>query len=206
MITEIDEYFLNGCGRCERFATADCSTRRWQPGLAALRQICLDCGLTETVKWGHPCYQHAGRNIGLLGALRSDFRISFFDAVLLNDPQGILEKPGPNTQHACLIRFTEIAQVQQMQPQICSFLSQAMSHAEAGIRPVRKSAELVLPAELTDALLADPMLAAAFEALTPGRQRSYVINLSSAKKSETRIARISRFRKGILAGKGLNER
>ncbi len=206
MITEVEEYFQNGCGRCERFATVNCSARRWQTGLTALRQICLDCGLIETVKWGQPCYQHAGRNIALMGALRDDFRISFFDAVLLNDPQGILEKPGPNTQHACLIRFTDDLQVRQMQPGISDFLSQAKAIAEAGTRPARTSPELELPVELTEAFLADAVLAAAFAALTPGRQRSYVINLSAAKKTETRVARISRFRAGILAGKGLHER
>ncbi len=206
MITEVEEYFQNGCGRCERFATVNCSARRWQTGLTALRQICLDCGLIETVKWGQPCYQHAGRNIALMGALRDDFRISFFDAVLLNDPQGILEKPGPNTQYACLIRFTDDLQVRQMQPGISDFLSQAKANAEAGTRPARTSPELELPVELTEAFLADAVLAAAFAALTPGRQRSYVINLSAAKKTETRVARISRFRAGILAGKGLHER
>jgi len=82
MIDDVDVYFARGCGRCERFATADCATRRWSDGLHALRQICRDAGLTETAKWGHPCYMHAGRSIAILGALRDSFRLGFFDAAL----------------------------------------------------------------------------------------------------------------------------
>ena len=83
MITDIEDYFSKGCGRCDRFATPDCSTRQWDRGLRRLRQICLDAGLVETVKWGHPCYMRSGRNIVILGAFRGDFRISFFDAALI---------------------------------------------------------------------------------------------------------------------------
>jgi len=122
MITEIEQYFSNGCGRCERFATPDCSTRQWGRGLTALRRICLDSRLVETVKWGHPCYMHAGRNIAILGAFRSDFRISFFNAALMKDPQGVLEKQGPNTQHADMIRFTKNTQVAEMLPAITSYM------------------------------------------------------------------------------------
>lgn len=116
MITEIEDFFTKGCGRCDRFATPDCSVRQWQPGLIALRQICLDAGLSETVKWGHPCYMHAGRNIAILGAFRGDFRLTFFNAALLQDPAGVLERQGPNTRHPDMIRFTENAQVAALAP------------------------------------------------------------------------------------------
>ena len=94
MITDIEDYFSKGCGRCARFATPDCSTRKWAAGLGALRQICLEAGLVETVKWGHPCYMHADRNIALFGAFRGDFRLTFFNAALLNDPEGRSGKTG----------------------------------------------------------------------------------------------------------------
>ena len=81
MITKIEDYFSLGCGRCERFATADCSTQKWAGGLLALRQLCIDMTLVETVKWAHPCYMHKDRNIAIIGALRDDFRISFFNAL-----------------------------------------------------------------------------------------------------------------------------
>ena len=206
MITDIEEYFSKGCGRCERFATPDCSTRQWSRGLSDLRRICLESGLVETVKWAHPCYMHGDRNIVILGAFRSDFRISFFNAALMKDPNGVLEKQGPNTRHPDMVRFSENAQVTEMKPIIMSYLEEAMGYAEAGIKPPKEQSEIELPDELVEALESDPVLANAFHRLTPGRQKSYVINLSSAKKPETRISRIAKFRDKIIAGKGAMER
>ncbi len=206
MITVIEDFFSKGCGRCDRFATADCSTRQWEEGLLALRKICREIGLTETVKWGHPCYMHEERNIALIGALRGDFRLNFFNAALLKDPEGVLQKQGPNTQNADMICFTSNAQVGEMEDTIRSYLKEAISYAVAGIKPPRVQAEFDLPEELIDALDADPELADAFHSLTPGRQRSYAINLNAAKKPETRIARIVKFRSKIIAGKGAQER
>ena len=206
MITNIEDYFTQGCGRCERFATPDCSTRQWIDGLHQLRQICLDSKLVETVKWGHPCYMHSDRNIAILGALREDFRLSFFNAALMKDPDGVLEKQGPNTQHADMLRFTKASQVKKMKSIIKSYLREAMGYAEAGIKPPKVKGKIELPEELMEALGSDPELSEAFHRLTPGRQRSYVINLNSAKKTETRVARIAKFRDKILAGKGAMER
>ncbi len=206
MITSPEDYFAKGCGRCERFDTPGCSTRKWAGELALLRDTCRHAGLTETAKWGHPCYMHAGRNIALLGAFRGDVRITFLNAALLKDTGGVLERPGPNSAQPCQIRFADLAEVQAAQPVILSYLREAMGHAEAGTRPPKRRTEVSLPDELIDALDTDPELAEAFEALTPGRQRSYAINLNSAKKPETRIARIAKFRGHILAGKGATER
>jgi uncharacterized protein YdeI (YjbR/CyaY-like superfamily) len=206
MITETEDYFTKGCGRCPRFATPDCSTRRWAEGLAELRRICLEAGLEETVKWGHPCYVHAGRNIAILGAFRSDFRISFFEAALMTDPDGVLEVSGPNTRHADMIRFADCTRVRELEPVLRSYLEEAMGHAAAGRRAPKETREVDLPEELVAALDADPDLAEAFAALTPGRQRSHAIALSSAKASATRVARIARLRGKILAGKGATER
>ncbi|KAA5804986.1 hypothetical protein F1654_03040 [Alkalicaulis satelles] len=206
MITDIEHYFTKGCGRCERFATPDCSTRRWAGGLDALRSVCREAGLTETVKWGHPCYIHAGRNIAIIGAFRGDFRLSFFNAALMKDPEGVLEKQGQNTRHNDMIRFRDNAQVEQMQPVIRSYLAEAMGYAEAGVKPPKEDHALELPDELAEALDHDPELAEAFHQLTPGRQKSYVINIGSAKASATRFARIEKFRPKILAGKGALDR
>lgn len=206
MISEIEEYFSKGCGRCERFATPDCATRQWSRGLNDLRRICLESGLIETVKWGHPCYMHRERNIVIIGAHRGDFRISFFSAALMKDPHGVLEKQGPNTQHPDMVRFTENTRVAEMEPIIVSYLAEAMGYAEAGIKPPKEQDDIELPAELIEALDSDHELAEAFYRLTPGRQKSYRINLSSAKKPETRRSRIAKFRDKILAGKGAMER
>jgi len=206
VITDIEEYFARGCGRCARFGTPDCSTRTWADGLAALRRLCLEAGLEERVKWGHPCYVYAGRNIVIIGAFRGDFRLSFFNAALMRDPDGVLERPGPNTQHADMIRFTTNGAVGRLAPVIGAYLAEAKGYAEAGIKPPSATQELELPEELVAALDADPVLAEAFHALTPGRRKSYILNLAGAKKPETRIARIEKFRDRILAGKGATER
>lgn len=206
MITDPEDFFTQGCGRCDRFGTPDCSTRRWIDGLNHLRRICLDLGLEETVKWAHPCYMHAGRNIALMGAFRDDFRLNFMNPGLLKDTEGVLERNGPNTQTAGMIRFTANTQVGEKEPAIRAYLRQLMDHAEAGTVAPKTASEIDVPDELVDALDADPELAEAFEALTPGRRKSYYFNLNQAKQSATRVARIEKFRDRILAGKGLLER
>jgi uncharacterized protein YdeI (YjbR/CyaY-like superfamily) len=206
MTTEIEHYFAKGCGRCERFATPDCSTKQWSHGLEELRRICRDSGLVETVKWGHPCYMHADRNVVILGAFRDNYRLSFFYAALMKDPEGVLEKQGQHTRHPDMISFTDNRAVGEMEQTIRTYLKEAMGYAEASIRPPKEEGALDLPDELVEALDADPELAAGFHKLTPGRQRSYMINLNSAKKSATRISRIAKFRDKILAGKGATER
>jgi uncharacterized protein YdeI (YjbR/CyaY-like superfamily) len=206
MITDVEDFFTNGCGRCARFATLDCSTRLWLQGLHDLRRIANDAGLQETVKWGHPCYMHAGRNIVMLGAFRGDFRLTFFNAALLADPDGLLEKPGPNTQTPSMIRFTDNAQVLAMESAIRAYTIEAMGYAEAGLLPPKVQTDITLPDELVEALDADPALAEAFHALTPGRQKSYVINLNGTASPATRVARIAKFRGKILAGEGAMDR
>lgn len=206
MITDPDEYFVNGCGRCDRFATPACVTRQWHAGLAKLRAICLDMGLTETAKWGHPCYMHGERNIALFGALKGDFRLSFMNPALMKDPEGVLEPVGPNARHPSMIRFTRNEQVAEMEPVIRAYLAEAIGYAEKGIMPVKEAIEIELPDELVETLDGDPELAEAFHALTPGRQRSYVINLNGTKNPATRFARIAKFRDKILAGKGALDR
>ncbi|MDP3524766.1 MAG: YdeI/OmpD-associated family protein [Hoeflea sp.] len=206
MITDIEDFFTRGCGRCDRFDTPDCSVKQWTAGLAALRRICRDMKLEETVKWAHPCYRHAGRNIAIIGALRGDFRLSFFNAALMKDPDGVLERQGANTQHPDMIRFTRNAQVSEMEATIRAYLEEAMAYADQGLKPPKEQGSFDLPDELVEALDADPELTEAFHALTPGRQKSYVIALSSAKTAQTRIARIARFRDKIMAGKGAMER
>ena len=206
MITEIEDYFSKGCGRCDRFGQSDCSTQLWNDGLAALREICLSLPLVEMVKWGHPCYTSEGRNIAILGAFRGDYRITFFNAALLKDPEGVLEKQGPNTAHAGMIRFTDAGQVKKRDALLRSYLLEAISYAKEGLMPPKEERSYDLPAELIEALEMDIELAEAFNALTPGRQRSYIISIGSAKKSETRKARVVRYRAKILMGKGAMER
>lgn len=206
MITDPDVYFVDGCGRCDRFATPDCSTRLWLPGLLTLRRIALEAGLTETAKWGHPYYMHAGRNICLIGAFRGDFRLTYMNAVLLKDAGGLLERQGPNTRHPDCLRFTDTAAPARLEPVIRAYLVEAMTYADRGLLPPKEPTELTLPEELVEALDADPDLAEAFAALTPGRQKSWALHLNSARARATRLARIAKSRPKILAGKGATER
>lgn len=206
MITNVEHYFESGCGRCDRFATPDCSTRIWHTGLLELRRICCDIGLSEHAKWGHPTYMHSGRNIAILGAFRDDFRLTFFNAALMRDPHGALIGQGPNSKHPDCFKFDHNEQVVASEAIIREYLAEAIGYAEQGIRPPKEEFELELPDELVEALESDPELAEAFALLTPGRQRSYVFALNSAKTSATKVARIIRYRDKILAGKGALDR
>lgn len=206
MITEPDAFFSAGCGRCPRFATDDCAVRLHGEGLAVVRALFLSVGFEEAVRWGQPCYRHAGRNVALLSATRDGIRIGLFEAALLDDPQGLLMPSGPNATGRDTIRIASAEEAVVLASALTALLDQARGHAEAGRRAPKASGDLVLPAELADALDADPALAEAFHALTPGRQRSYAILLASAKTAATRVARIARVRDRILAGKGATKR
>ena len=206
MITDPDTYFAQGCGRCDRFATPGCSIRQWLPGLLALRRICLAAGLTEVAKWGHPCYMNAGRNIALIGAFRGDYRLTFLNAALLQDPDGLLVKQGPNSRISDCLRFTDPDAPARLEPAIRAYLAEAMAYAKAGILPPKEVTGLSLPLELVEALDSDPTLAEAFAALTPGRQKSWALHLTDAKAPATRVSRIEKGRVKIMAGKGATER
>ena len=205
MITDIEDFFTKGCGRCERFDTPQCSSQIWNDGVRKLRSICLEAGRSEHVKWGHPCYMHAGRNIAIIGALQRDFRFTFFEGGLLQDPQGVLQKQGPNCRYPSTLHFTDPAAVTAMKDTILAYLEEAKGYAEQGLKNPKVEEELELPEELVAAMDADPERAEAFHDLTPGRQRSYQVVIGGAKKSETRVNRILKLRPKILAGKGANE-
>lgn len=206
MITDVEDYFTKGCGRCDRFDTPDCSTRRWIDDINKLRAVLLEEGLSEHVKWAHPTYMHAGSNVAILGAFRDDHRLTFFDGALLKDPEGLLEPAGPNSQHPTLIRFTALGQVAEHEATIRAYVREAMANAEKGLRAPVDTREVELPEELVEALASDPELSVAFDALTPGRQKSWAIQIGSAKQAKTRTDRAAKARDKIMAGKGALER
>ena len=148
---------------------------------------------------------HAGRNVAIIGAFRRDFRLTFFDARLMTDPEGVMERQGPNTQAPDMMRLTDSGQVMARERVVLGYLAEAVGYARAGIVAAKEVRELELPDELVDALDNDPKLSEAFAALAPGRQKSYVIALASAKASATQVARIAKYRAKILQGKGANE-
>jgi len=206
MITDPDDYFAHGCDRCARFDTPECSSLIWAEGQAVLRALCLEAGLVETAKWGHPTYMHAGRNICLITALRGDFRLNFMNAALMRDPDGVMVKQGDATGSPDSIKFTDNAIPEPLRATIRAYLAEAMGYAEAGLVAPKVSREVEMPDELVEVLDSDPELAEAFAALTPGRRKSWAIQIGSAKQAATRAARAEKARDKIMTGKGALER
>lgn len=179
---------------------------KWRDVLASLRAIILACGLEEAWKWRSPCYTIHGRNVIILGALKESCVLGFFKGALLKDAQGILIKPGENTRAARQIRFTGVEEIRALEPVLRAYIQEAVALEEAG-RTIdfEKDREVPTPEELQRRFDDDPALEAAFSALTPGRQRAYLLHFSAAKQSTTRLARIEKMRPRILDGKGLND-
>lgn len=207
MNPEIDAYFVNGCGRCPLGGTPDCKAPKWQEEMKELRKIVLSCGLDEGLKWGVPCYTHGGKNVTIISAFKSYAALSFFKGSLLKDEQGLLERPGENTQAARIIRFESVDQIAALEPVLRAYLFEAIELEESGAKvPFKDISDQSVPKELEEALHEDPVLKAAFDALTPGRKRGYLLHIAQAKQSSTRVARIEKCIPNILSGKGLHDR
>jgi len=180
---------------------------QWQPELKKLRTMLLGSGLTEELKWGKPCYTFEQGNVVILLPLKEHCALLFFKGALLKDPERILVKPGEHSQAGRQLRLTSLRQLREMEGSVKAYIEQAIAVESAGLKVAKsKSGPLKLPAELQERLDASAALKAAFAALTPGRQRSYVIHVSAAKQSATRATRAERCAPQILAGKGFNER
>lgn len=206
MNTTVDNYLLAGCGRCPLGNTPACKVNNWQKELKLLRAIVLDCGLTETVKWGVPCYTFNGYNIAIVSAFKEYCCISFFKGALLQDEAGILTSPGENSQAAKLVKFTDAKEITKQAPVLKAFIFEAVEIEKAGLKVnFKKITEHPVPAEFEKRLEQDAVLEKAFKALTPGRQRGYLIHFSQPKQSKTREARIEKCVPQILKGKGWNE-
>jgi len=179
--------------------------KAWQGEIQKLRSILLDCGLDEDVKWGKPCFMFEGANVAIIQPFKDMCSLMFFKGALLEDKYGLLRSQGENTQSALRMEFTSEAQIKKAV--LKSYVKQAILVEEAGLKVEFKAKrELELPEELTQMLQKDRKLAKAFHALTPGRQRGYVLHFKGAKQSQTRTARIEKCIPKILAGVGFNER
>ena len=179
---------------------------RWQAEMTALRALLLDCPLTEDLKWGVPCYTLDGKNVVLIHAFKEYCALLFHKGALMKDPDGVLIQQTDNVQSARQIRFTSLDEIHRMQNLLRSYAHEAIEVEKAGLKVVHKTvAEFAMPEEFKAALAADDTLKSAFEALTPGRQRGYLLHFSSAKQSATRESRIEKCRPKIMAGKGLDD-
>ncbi len=181
-------------------------TKKWREEFSALREIILDCGLTEEYKWMHPCYTLEGKNIVLIHGFKEYCAILFFKGALLKDPRHILIQQTENVQAGRQIRFTTIAEIVKLAPIIKDYIKEAIALEKAGVQVLHKTtADFPVPAELQKKLKEMPALKTAFAALTPGRQRAYLFYFAQAKRSKTREERIAKYLPQILAGKGLND-
>jgi len=206
MNPKIDKYLTDGCMRCSLGGTPECKVLSWTKELELLRKIVLACGLTEELKWGVPCYTCQGNNVLLISAFKDNCSISFFKGMLLNDPKGILEKPGPNSQAARVIRFTNTESIQAMEADLKTYIFEAIEVEKAGLKVDLKKNPEPIPKELEQKFEEDPVLKSAFEALTPGRQRGYILYFSAPKQSKTRFSRIDKSIGKILNGEGLHDK
>ncbi|HTA60910.1 MAG TPA: YdeI/OmpD-associated family protein [Bacteroidia bacterium] len=179
---------------------------KWQKEIEKLRTIALDCALVEELKWGCPCYSLNGNNIVLIHFFKDYCAYLFFKGVLLQDAKGILIQQTKNVQAARQIRFTSLKQITDMKATLKAYIFEAVEVEKAGLKvELKKTTEFTMPIEFKNKLDKMSALKKAFAALTPGRQRGYLLYFSSAKQTKTREARIEKYIPHILSGKGLDD-
>jgi uncharacterized protein YdeI (YjbR/CyaY-like superfamily) len=178
---------------------------QWREELRFLRALVLEAPLVEEVKWGQPCYTHEGKNIAILGGFKNYFVLSLMKGALVPDPQGLLTKPGENTVEGRWMKFTSMEEAEAAAPYVVDYLLEAIKAEQQGLRVEKPANEFGVPPELEAAYEATPGLREAFEALTPGRQRAYLMFFTAAKQSATVAARIDKFTPRILRRKGMND-
>ena len=180
--------------------------KTWQQELEQLRKIILDCGLTEELKWGVPCYTFQKSNIALIHVFKEYCALLFFKGALLNDAKGILIQQTKNVQAGRQIRFTNVREIVKMKPILKAYIHEAIEVEKAGLKVnFKETREFNIPEEFQNKLNENPALKTAFKALTPGRQRAYILYFSAPKQSKTRESRVEKCVQQILNGKGLND-
>ena len=182
------------------------NAEKWQQEFRKLRLIALDCGLTEELKWGVPCYTSEKKNIVLMHGFNEYCALLFVKGALLKDAMGILITQTENVQSARQVRFTHVDEIEEMEPVIKAYIREAIEAEKAGLKvELKKTMEFKVPEEFQEKLDELPALKTAFEALTPGRQRNYLLYFSAPKQSKTRAARVEKYIPQILSGKGMND-
>lgn len=178
----------------------------WRGELLALRQILLDGGLEEAFKWSSPVYTYDGANVAIIWGFKDRAALGFFKGVLLKDPKGILEAPGENSRSSRMVNFTSLAEVQKAAPILRDYIAEAIGIEKQGLTVDLPKDDLDYPEELVAKLDGDDAFRTAFEALTPGRRRGWVLHFSTAKQAATRAGRIEKAAPKILQGKGMQDR
>lgn len=201
----VDKYLVDGCMRCKYGATPQCKVLKWVQELELLRQLVLEAGLKEEIKWGVPVYTKNDKNIITINALKESANIGFFKGVLLADEHKILLQQG-NIQTARIIKFTDSETIIRLKDVLKAYISEALKIEESGIKVETQKNPEPLPEELIQAFEEDPLFKTAFHDLTLGRQRAYIIHFSQPKQSETKVGRIKKYKKQIFDGIGLNDK
>jgi uncharacterized protein YdeI (YjbR/CyaY-like superfamily) len=179
--------------------------REWPKETKELRTILLHCGLTEEFKWAKPCYMFHDSNVAIIQGFKEQCALLFCKGALLKDPKGVLKKPGENTQGARRILFTSVRDIVGMKPVLKAYIHEAIEAEKSGLKVSYKRNPEPIPVEFQNKLDETPALKKAFEALTPGRQRAYILHFSAPKQSKTRESRVEKYRQKILSGKGFND-
>ena len=180
--------------------------KKWREEFQKLRMVCLECELTEELKWGKPCYMYQKSNIVLIHGFKEYCALLFFKGALLKDAKDILVQQTENVQAARQIRFTNVREILEMESILKVYIKEAIEVEKAGLDvDYKKTSEFVIPEEFQNRLDESPALKTAFDALTPGRQRGYILYFSGAKQSKTRESRVEKCVQQILDGKGLND-
>jgi uncharacterized protein YdeI (YjbR/CyaY-like superfamily) len=199
----VDQFLVEGCMRCSLGATPACKVLLWTDILEFLRQLILETELQEERKWGVPTYTIKGKNVMMLGVFKDSCVLSFIKGQFLPDPKGLLALPGPNSREGRILRFTQLNQAMELENDIRHFLQEAIQVERSGKKSETAPPPQVLPDELMQIFAEHAGLESAFFALTPGRQRGYLIHFSGAKQSPTRLSRIEKCIPKIFEGKGM---
>jgi uncharacterized protein YdeI (YjbR/CyaY-like superfamily) len=179
---------------------------KWQKETDKLRKIALDCDLTEELKWGKPCFTFQKKNVVIVIPLKESCALAFFKGALLKDPKRILQKAGEHTQAGRWIKFTSVKEITALRSTLTDYIYEAIKIEESGKKvELKKASDYAIPEELQARLNGNAVLKTAFEALTPGRRKSYILHVSSAKQAKTRVARAEKCVPMILSGRGFNE-
>ena len=206
MTKSIDVFLSDGCGRCNKFGTDACSVRVFSKEIEALRSIALSVFQEETMKWGAPCYSYNNKNVAALFSFKDNCGFSFFKGPLLSDQHQMLVAPSETAQTFRLLRFKKLSEILEKQDEIRSYLFEALEIEKAGLKlQLKPAAEFPVPEELTVQFKLYPDFEAAFQLLTPGRQKNYLRHFNEAKQSATRTARIEKYKPFIFKGIGMDE-
>lgn len=177
----------------------------WPLEISKLREVLLDCGLTETVKWAKPCYEYTEHNVAVIMPMKQSCAVLFMKGALLHDERGLLVKPGEATNAGRQMRFVSLAEIEEQEEALRDYIAQAIAVEKAGLKVEENPAPVPISPEFAQALEQEPMLASAFYGLTPGRQRAYIRYFAGAKQAVTRLSRLEKYRPKILQGKGIDE-